>query len=65
VLRHLYIAVKMRYVDFAYKVVAALVSEKYFYVFLFQFVWINPQEEKPKIEWDKSMCASNNSGIRE
>jgi hypothetical protein len=24
---------------------------------------MNPQEEKPKIEWDKSMHASNNLGM--
>lgn len=27
-----------------------------------EFVWMNPQEEKPKIEWDMSMHASNNLG---
>lgn len=27
-----------------------------------EFVWMNPHEERPSIEWDKSLCASSSSG---
>lgn len=27
-----------------------------------EFVWMNPHEERPTIEWDRSLCASSNSG---
>ncbi|XP_046859189.1 CCR4-NOT transcription complex subunit 11-like [Xenia sp. Carnegie-2017] len=26
-----------------------------------EFVWMNPQQEKPKIEWDSTMCVSSNT----